>query len=413
MGEPAMSRKIEKIESGSVTTPKGFKAAGIASGIKKSGKLDLGLLFSQVRCAAAGVFTTNVLKGASLLVSREHLTDGHAQAVIVNSGNANASTGERGMLDAREMCCCTARYLDIPAHDVLPSSTGVIGEYLPLPAIRTGIESLVPRLHENGGEEMARAIMTTDTVPKLTARRVTVEGHSFSIGGIAKGAGMIHPNMATMLVFLTTDARVNSSALHMFLMEAVDKSFNRLTIDGDTSCDDTVLLLANGLASGVEIVPDGDAIADAFREALQDLCLDLTLQLARDGEGVTKVVTIRVKGARTGDDAVRIARSMATSSLVKTAFHGQDPNWGRLITAAGYAGVSFDPNQTDMWIGNVNVMKNGERAMYEEIDAAAIMQQADYEVLIDLKQGDAKDFYITTDLSNAYIDINADYRHRT
>ncbi len=408
-----MSRKIEKIESGSVTTPKGFKAAGIASGIKKSGKLDLGLLFSQVRCAAAGVFTTNVLKGASLLVSREHLTDGHAQAVIVNSGNANASTGERGMLDAREMCCCTARYLDIPAHDVLPSSTGVIGEYLPLPAIRTGIESLVPRLHENGGEEMARAIMTTDTVPKLTARRVTVEGHSFSIGGIAKGAGMIHPNMATMLVFLTTDARVNSSALHMFLMEAVDKSFNRLTIDGDTSCDDTVLLLANGLASGVEIVPDGDAIADAFREALQDLCLDLTLQLARDGEGVTKVVTIRVKGARTGDDAVRIARSMATSSLVKTAFHGQDPNWGRLITAAGYAGVSFDPNQTDMWIGNVNVMKNGERAMYEEIDAAAIMQQADYEVLIDLKQGDAKDFYITTDLSNAYIDINADYRHRT
>ncbi len=408
-----MGCHIETVENGSVTTSRGFTAAGTACGIKKSGKLDLGLLVSQVRCATAGVFTTNVVKGASLLVSREHLSDGHAQAIVANSGNANAATGERGMLDAREMCRQVGRLKDIPTHDVLPNSTGVIGEYLPLPAIRKGIEDLISKLRDDEGEEFARAIMTTDTVPKFSARKVTCEGQTFSIGGVAKGSGMIHPNMATMFVFLTTDARINSNGLHIFLKQAVEMSFNRLTIDGDTSCDDTTLLMANGLASATEIVPDESPLANAFRDALQDLCIDLAYRLARDGEGVSKIVTIRVKGAKACEDAVQVARSMATSSLVKTAFNAQDPNWGRLITAAGYSGVSFDPNQSSLWIGHVKVMENGERANYEESDAATVMQQPEYEIILDLNQGGREDHYITTDLSHAYIDINADYRHRT
>ncbi len=408
-----MRIKIESIGNGSVTSPAGFKAAGVTAGIKASGKPDLGLLVSQVRCSAAGVFTTNVIKGASLLVSREHLEDGNAQAIIVNSGNANACTGERGLLDAREMARCVARQLNMPHQDVLPNSTGVIGEYLPLPPIRTGIESLIPKLSEEGGIEFANAIMTTDTVPKYSARKLFVEGHTFTLGGVAKGAGMIHPNMATLFAFLTTDARICSCGLRSFLIEAVEKSFNRLSVDGDTSCCDTVLLLANGLASGTEIKPDDGILAEGFLQAIQDLCFDLAYQLARDGEGVSKVVVVRVRGANTSEEAAQVARSVATSSLVKTAFHGQDPNWGRFITAAGYSNIYFNPTKIDMWLDEVQVMQQGERAGYEEKNAAAVMKQSEYEITLDLHQGDKEDFYITTDLSNAYIDINADYRNRT
>ncbi len=409
-----MNHTIEAIADGSVTTPRGYKAAGMAAGIKKSGALDLGLLVSQVRCPAAAVFTTNVLKGASLLISQEHLSDGHAQAVIVNSGNANACTGERGLLDAREITRVLSRKLNIPAQDVLPSSTGVIGEYLPLPKLREAIEPLTAQLQDgNGGQLMARAIMTTDTKPKYTARKVTVAGSTFSLGGIAKGAGMIHPNMATMLVFLTTDARLSTKSLQAFLKQAVDQSFNRFTVDGDTSCDDTVLLMANGLASGMEIVPSEGLLSTAFKEALNSLCLDLTYQLARDGEGVSKVVKIVVKGAKSNEDSLKVARCIAVSPLVKTAIHAGDPNWGRIINAAGYSGAFFDPMSTDLWIGDVKIMERGERSSFEESDAVNVMQQNEYEITLDLHQGRGEDFYITTDLSHAYIDINADYRNRT
>ncbi len=408
-----MAFSFSAVENGGVTTPKGFKAAGVAAGIKSKGALDLGFLISQVRCPVAGVFTTNQLKGASLLVTREHLADGYGQVVIVNSGNANACTGERGLLDAREIARYLGRKLGIPAQDVLPSSTGVIGVFLPLPIIRDAIDKAIPLFDENSGADMSRAIMTTDTVPKTAAYKVVVDNRLFSIGGTAKGAGMIMPNMATMLSYITTDVRISPENLQIFLNNAVAKSYNRLTIDGDTSCDDTVLLMANGLSDSTEIAPGCGEVAEAFQEALNKLCLDLTLQLARDGEGVTKVAYIRVRGTRREEDALTAARSIANSPLVKTAIHGCDPNWGRILTAAGYSGVEFDPGIVDLWIGNVQVMQSGRPANFEEEDAYNVMRGTEYDIVIDLHQGDYDDFYITTDFSKEYIDINADYRHRT
>ncbi|MGC9327247.1 MAG: bifunctional glutamate N-acetyltransferase/amino-acid acetyltransferase ArgJ [Candidatus Hinthialibacter sp.] len=408
-----MSYTIQPIENGGVTSAKGFKAAGASAGIKASGKLDVGILASQVRCPAAGVFTTNQLKGASLLITKEHLSDGYGQVIFANSGCANACTGERGFLDAREIARHLARKLNIAATDVLPNSTGVIGVYLPLPKIREAVDRALPQLGEEGGMEMAKAIMTTDTVPKSTARKVTAGGHQFTVGGCAKGAGMIQPMMATMFSFITTDARISPPNLSIFLKNAVERSFNRLTIDGDTSCCDTVLLLANGLSSGVEIAPDSGPAGEAFQEALNDLCRDLAMQLARDGEGVTKAVAIQVRGARTREDAVHIARAIANSPLVKTAIHGGDPNWGRILTAAGYSGCAFDVNRVDLWIGPIQMMHHGEPAPFDEAEAHDLMKNTDYEIVVDLRQGEESDFYITTDLSKEYIDINADYRHRT
>lgn len=405
--------KIEKIDDGSVTTPKGFKAAGVSCGIKKSGTMDLSMVVSDVRCHAAGVYTTNVIKGASLLVNRENISDGYAQAIVANSGNANACTGEQGMNDAREITLAASDLLAIPSQDILPNSTGVIGEFMPVEKIKSGLEALIPKLRYDGGLEMARAIMTTDTVPKHSARRVTIDGQSFVIGGIAKGSGMIHPNMGTMFGFLTTDATIQSKHLQFFLKEAVDSSFNRFTIDGDTSCDDTVLLLANGAGCATEITPDCGLFAEAFREALQDLCQELIYRLARDGEGVTKVATIRVQGCPTKAEATQIARTIAISPLVKTAMNGEDPNWGRIINAAGYSRIEFNPDLVDLWIGDVQVMNRGARAQYNEEDAHRVMKMSEYEILLNFNNGNEKDFYITTDFSKDYVGINADYRHRT
>ncbi len=408
-----MTYRIEPMKEGSVTSPRGFQAGGVHAGIKPDKKLDLGLLVSQVRCPVAGIFTTNRLKGASLQVTQEHLQDGHGQAVLVNSGNANACTGERGLLDAREMARSLSRWLKIPGQDVFPNSTGVIGEYLPLGQLRRGIEEAYRGLSEEGGEAFARAIMTTDTVAKFSARKVITEGLSFTIGGVAKGSGMIHPNMATMMVYLTTDARLSKESLQILLKETADRSFNRFTVDGDTSCCDTVFMMANGLASGIEISLDESEASQAFREALQDLCMELTLRLAHDGEGVSHVAKIRIKGAPSQEEALRMARSIAVSPLVKTAINGQDPNWGRIINAAGYSGVAFEPAKVNLWIGDVRVMTQGERASFVEEEAAAVMRREEYEIVLDLQEGNAEDFYITTDFSHGYIDINADYRHRT
>ncbi len=408
-----MTYSITPLENGGVTSPKGFKATGIAAGIKSTGNPDLGILVSQVRCPTAGVFTTNQLKGASLLITREHLADGYGQAVFVNSGCANACTGERGFLDAREIARHLGRKLNIASQDVLPSSTGVIGVYLPLSKIRDAIDKAIPLLRDDGGAAFVRAIMTTDTVPKSAARKVVVDGHVFSIGGCAKGAGMIQPMMATMLSYLTTDARISPQNLKVFLKEAVERSYNRLTIDGDTSCCDTVLLMANGLSDSTEIVPGNGPLADAFQSALNDLCRELVMKLAHDGEGVTKVATIHVRGTRTPKDALIIARAIANSPLVKTAMHGGDPNWGRILTAAGYSGVEFDVNRVDLWIGDIQMMHHGEPVQFDEAAAHNLMLQSDYEIAVDLHQGEAADFYITTDFSKVYVDINADYRHRT
>lgn len=403
---------IETITDGTVTTPLGFTASGVACGIKKGSKLDLGLLYSEKRCAVAGVFTTNVLKGASLLVTHEYIQDGNAQAVVANSGNANACTGERGLQDARDMAAHAAQLLNISPEDVLPSSTGVIGVFLPMQWVKEGIDLAVQRLDGLGGIDMAQAIRTTDTVSKFTARKVTTDEGEFTIGGIAKGSGMIHPNMATMLVYITTDAKADSTTLRTMLTNAVNQSFNRFTIDGDTSCDDTVLLLANGISSAPDIA-SSPLLTQAFQEALNDLCLDLTYQLARDGEGVTKTVTIHVTNAPKKETATAIARAIAVSPLVKTAFYGEDPNWGRIINAAGYSGAQFDPAKVSLSIGDVMVMKDGMRADYEEEAAHQLMQNIEFEITLNLNQGNESDFYITTDFSNSYVDINADYRNRT
>lgn len=396
----------------SVTAPMGFSAAGAAAGIKGGEQLDLGLLCSQVRCAAAGVYTTNQLKGASLLVSMEHLRDGHAQAVVANSGNANACTGERGMLDAREMARIVGRLLNIPSHDVVVASTGLIGEFLPLPKVRKGIERAVADLDPEGGPTMARAIMTTDTVPKTAAYHVTAAGRSFTLGGIAKGAGMIHPKMATMLAFLSTDARLSPETLGRMLGDAVSRSFNRITVDRDTSCDDMVVILANGMAMGDEIDP-GSELGKSFEEALQTLCKDLARQLVQDGEGVTKVARIVCKGARDELEATKVAETIATSLLVKTAIFGGDPNWGRIINAAGYSGVPFDVNKIELWIGTIKVFAEGMPTKYRESDVAEIFRQKDLQIVLDLHRGSAEAEYLTSDLSDEYVRINSDYSHRT
>jgi len=408
-----MSYFIQKNPEGSVTTPKGYRASGVAAGIKKSVKLDLGVLVSDVPFQVAGVFTKNQLKGHSLLVAQKHLEEGVGQAVWVNSGNANACTGKRGWDDAMAICKHTALALQIPRHHVIPSSTGVIGEFMPVAKIKDGIDKACQALSVEGGAIMAEAIMTTDTQPKYTARTINIDGHVIAIGGIAKGSGMIHPNMATMLAYIATDARIQSAHLKKFLTIAVEKSFNRLSIDGDTSCDDTVLLLANGLSEAADIEFDQDESSVAFQEALNELCLELTMKMAEDGEGVNHVVTIHVEGATRREHARLIACSIAKSPLVKTALYGLDPNWGRFINAAGYSGINFDPNTVDFWIENIQVMKNGMRAEYNEDDAHRKMEEKQYSVYLNLNQGTEKDFYITTDFSNEYININADYRNRT
>lgn len=403
---------ITRIDGG-VTAPKGFTAAGVAAGIKSGGKLDVSLLVSQVRCAAAAVFTTNQLKGASLLVGREHLEDRHAQAVIVNSGNANACTGERGLLDAQEMCRTLARLMNIPVTDIIPCSTGVIGIFLPLANVRKGIETAFDQLSKEGHKAMAEAILTTDLVPKESAYKIVAEGCEVHLGGCAKGSGMIHPNMATMFCFLTTDARIAPETLDTWLRDAVNQSFNRITVDGDTSCCDTVLILANGLGSGREIGDDDSDLCVQFKKALRHITWDLARAIACDGEGVQRTCLIKVRGTKSNEDATTIARAIAQSPLYKTAMAGGDPNWGRIINAAGYSGVQFDPNQVDLWIGDIKVMDRGMRATYEEADAAAVFSKKEFEVSLDLHQGTGESWYYTTDLTQGYIDINADYRHRT
>ena len=407
-----MNSMTIKTCEGGVTAPMGFTATGVSAGIKKSGNLDLGLLYSQVRCAAGAVYTTNQLKGESLIVTMMSLSDGHAQAVVANSGNANACTGERGILDAREMARTVGRLLGVPTEDVVVASTGLIGEFLPLPKIREGIQSTVPKLTPEGGSLFAQAIMTTDTVPKIASYRVTVAGRTFTLGGAAKGSGMIHPNMATMLAFLTTDVRLSPENLGRMLSKAAGKTFNRITIDRDTSCCDMVVLLANGLAVGEEIEPRSE-LGRAFEDGLTTLCKDLSRQLVRDGEGATKVAEIICRGARDDVQAKQIAESVATSMLVKTAIFGGDPNWGRIVNAAGYSGVPFDLTKLDLWIGPVKVFSGGMRTEYNEKEVAEIFARKEIQIVLNLNRGYGEAEYLTSDLSHEYVRINSDYSHRT
>lgn len=389
----------------------GFEGAAVKANIRKKDRLDLALIYSTVPAVAAGVFTTSRVKAAPVLLDMERLKGGRAQAIVVNSGIANACTGGEGMRLARETARLAAEALGIDAGLVQVASTGVIGEQLHLERFEAAMPGLVDRRSPDGLAEVARAMMTTDTVPKTAVRSVVVGGRVVRLLGLAKGAGMIMPNMATMLGFVVTDAAVTAELLGGMLKTAADRSFNRITVDGDTSTNDTVLLLANGLA-GNPVLDGSDAVATAaFQAALDGLMADLALQIVGDGEGATKLVTIRVRGARSEGEALDAARTVANSPLVKTAFFGEDANWGRIIAALGRSGAEFDADRVDIAFDEVVMVKNGlGQGAEAEARATRVLKQKAFAVNIDLKSGPGTGEIYTSDFSIDYVKINADYR---
>ena len=396
----------------SVTAAKGFRAAAVEAGIK-TGRTDLALLVSDRPCVASGVFTTNLAKAAPVLLSAQHLKHGRARAVIVNAGCANAATGAQGLKDARETVTLTALALGCEVTEVLVSSTGVIGVNLPMDKIRAAIPAAVAGLSREGGTAAARAIMTTDTKPKESSRTFDLAGVEVTVGGMAKGAGMIAPALAplhaTMLAFFTTDAAIDRVMLDRALIEAVGPTFNRITVDSDTSTNDTAIVLANG-ASGAVLIDSPGPAYNIVRDAFREVCRDLALMMIRDGEGVQRIAEVVVKGAQSADDALKIARTIADSPLVKTALHGGDPNWGRILAAAGRAGVAFDIDKVDVHIGDVFVCEGGAARTYDEKVAHAEMLKDPGRITVDLHAGAASESMWMCDLTKSYVDINAHYR---
>ncbi len=399
-----------KVVTGGITAVTGILAAGMAAGIKKGTAPDLALIVSEREAVMAGVFTTNKVVAPPLILDRRRLRRGKGRAIIVNSGNANACTGRRGYDDAVTMAALTADALGISPADVYVGSTGVIGKPLPMAKIEAAIPRLAARLHRHGGEDAARAIMTTDTTVKTAAASGTIGGRTVTVGGIAKGSGMIHPNMATMLAYLATDAQVPRMVLQRALRQATERSFNRIPVDGDTSTNDMMLCMANGMAGNRPIKP-GSADARRFQSLLDQVCLDLAKKIAWDGEGATKFVELRVKGARTETDALRAAVTIATSSLVKTAWFGEDANWGRIMAALGRSGARIVEDRIAILVGPVQIVRRGMGLGVDvEARANAVMKSREFSVTVDLGLGHAEATVWTTDLTIDYIKINASYR---
>jgi len=388
----------------------GFRFAGTAAGIKKPGVLDLALIAADNPAAAAGVFTRNRVKAAPVLVSQERLRGGRAQAILVNAGNANACNGPQGLETARETCRRAAELLNLPEHLVLPASTGVIGAPMPGDRIIQALPQLVDGLSPEGLPQAARAIMTTDTRPKTSQVKGSIDGKEFTLAGIAKGAGMIHPDMATLLVFLFTDAAASPKILTKLLRQALPVSFNRITVDGDTSTNDTILLLAGGRAGNAPINAPGPAMT-ALEEALNRVMGDLAWQVVADGEGARHVFRVVVKGAVSPLEAKKAAMTVALSPLVKTAMAGEDVNWGRIMAALGRSGARFEPERVDIAFGDHPVAQNG-LGLGPEAEAAAqqVIKSGSFKLLIHLHAGDFTDYYDTCDYTEDYIRINADYR---
>jgi len=403
-----MKAEIKFIASGSVTSPRGFHAGATYAGIKKEAKdsLDLSILFSEVLCVAAGLFTTNRIKAAPILWCQQQVKSGRAKAVVANSGCANAGTGEQGLADTKEVAELAAKGMGVSPEEVLVASTGVIGQPLPMKLIRAGIERIV--LSAEGGHELARAIMTTDTVPKETALTVRADKSQFTIGGVAKGSGMIHPNLATMLCFLTTDAAVDIDFLKLALKKAVDISFNLVSIDGDTSTNDIVLIMANGLAGNEPISP-GSQLADAFQQALDQVCIHLAKCIARDGEGATQLIEVAVSGAPSVAEARLAARTVVSSPLVKTAVHGRDPNWGRILAAVGRSGVEVMESKIDLYIGQVCLVKAGKPLPFDRQSLVQILGGSEVRVSLNLNLGNETAIAWGCDLSEEYVTINSQY----
>jgi glutamate N-acetyltransferase / amino-acid N-acetyltransferase len=394
--------------AGAITLPAGFRAAGVAAGIKPEG-LDLALLVADRACPAAAVFTTNLATAAPVVVSREHLQTGVARAVLVNAGCANAATGAQGLADARETARLVAEAVGCRAWEVVVASTGVIGVPLPMDKMRAGIAAAAARLSRDGGADAARAILTTDTRPKEVVAEFSAGGRAAWLGAMAKGAGMIAPNLATLLAFFTTDAAIGPRLLARALREAVGESLNRITVDGDTSTNDMAIVLASGAAGGAAVDDVGKAAA-GFEGALAGAARALAGLIVRDGEGATRVAEVRVEGARSDEEADRIARTVAESPLVKTALNGGDPNWGRILAAVGRAGVELDIHQVDVFLGDVWVAQKGSARAYDEAQAAAALREDPIRIRVQLGEGRARGWIWTCDLSHGYVDINAHYR---
>jgi glutamate N-acetyltransferase / amino-acid N-acetyltransferase len=386
----------------------GFLGSGIYAGIKKKQKKDLGLIFSEVPAKVAAVFTTNIVKAAPVIIAMDRVKGGFCQAIIVNSGNANACTGKRGIKDAELTTKIVANKLKIEESLVIAASTGVIGEFLPVKKIEKAVPNLISGLRHDGLVETAEAIMTTDRFPKYASSSLKINGKLGTICAIGKGAGMIAPQMATMLCFILTDINLTRRTMIKSLKSSVEKSFNKIIVDGDTSTNDTVIMLSNGVL-GNKAIWDGDSIYNKFEKALTELSSEIAEMIVRDGEGATKVVKIIIKGAKTENDADLIARTLGSSLLVKTAFYGEDPNWGRLIAAAGRAGVKFDPQKVDLYFGDYKVVRNGVEVMNGN-KFEHIIKQPNFTVTIDIKNGKASSFIIASDITMDYLKLNAHYR---
>ena len=401
---------MKKLENG-ICAPLGFRAGAAAAGVKKPGttRLDCTLIVSDKPASVAGVFTTNRVFAAPVRYCREVCARGSARAVFANSGNANACTGEQGYRDVLATAALAGELLGVTPGEVCVASTGVIGVPMPMDRLSKGVHACAGALSETGSADAARAIMTTDTVPKETAVEVPVAGGAVRIGGIAKGSGMIAPNMATMLCFLTTDARIRPDDLRGLLREAADQSFNCMCVDNDMSTNDTLLCLANGASGTAELLP-GTPDFERFGAALAGLCVEIAKALVRDGEGATKFVAIEVTGAADVAGARQVARSVAHSQLCKTAFYGQDANWGRIACAAGYSGADFDAALLDVHIQGIQVLERGQPTRYSEEEIQVRMGEPELSVRLDLHSGSGRAVFWTSDLSLDYVKINADYR---
>lgn len=395
---------------GGITAPKGFVAAGVAAGIKHPSALDLALLVSAREGPIAGVFTTNHCAAAPVLVAKRHFQRGRGRAIVINSGNANACTGTVGLARAERMTQLVADALTIPLHTVFVASTGIIGHPLELSPIKKGLPILQTRLRQSGGTEAAKAILTTDTTVKQAAYRTTIGGQPVTIGGMAKGSGMIHPDMATMLAFLTTDAAIPQPTLQKSLAAAVDQSFTCISVDGDTSTNDMVLCLANGM-TGNSVMKPGSPELGLFQTLLNQVCTTLALKVCEDGEGATKLVKIMVTGAKNTASAKHVAKTVGTSNLVKTALFGEDPNWGRIIAAVGRSGVPIDETRLTVTFDTVPIVRKGiSLGRANERRVGRVMQRKTYTITVDLGMGNASGYLWTTDLSYEYVRINASYR---
>ena len=406
---------MEKIKGG-VTAAKGFEAASTAAGIKYKDRTDMALIYSQVPCEAAGTFTTNVVKAAPVKWDRQVVDSGKkAQAVIVNSGIANACAGAEGFGYCKDTAEAAAKYLSVDAEGVLIGSTGVIGKQMPIDRLTAGIEVLAGKKNDSieNGTEAAKAIMTTDTHEKELAVTIQVGGKTVTIGGMAKGSGMIHPNMCTMLAFVTTDAVITKEALQKALSEDVVDTYNMISVDGDTSTNDTALVLANGMAEN-PVIEYGTEDYQTFKAALHEINEYLAKQIAGDGEGATALFEVKVKGAESVEAAKVLAKSIACSNLTKTAIAGHDANWGRIVCAMGYSGAQFDPEKVDLFFeskaGKIQIAEDGVALDFSEEKATEILSQPEVTAIADVKMGDAEATAWGCDLTHGYIEINADYR---